>query len=495
MRQNAEQPAKVSYFFDQGYRDVATVIRTLWTVNAQTSERYHDKYEECGLMSFKGVCWLFCSLSVIIFGTLFSALISLATLLVLVFFFTLIYIGFTLVWLFDRYYLVRKKIFTACNECKSSFLIPIYICPKCHAEHTNLTPGKYGILHRTCSCGQKLPTTFFNGRRQLTAKCPECAKHGRQTILSDRESRPLCVPVIGGRSVGKTAFITAFSRDFIEKTARERGFRTEIYNAAKQKIYSEIQTDYESGATRMTARPQDVQLASSVSFSFFVKHPRLRPERLIHVYDIAGEVFTDSSENEIQKQYEYCQGIVLILDPFSIPSVRDRYEKEMAPEDLAGIGRADINGIISVFINKLRAVTGLSDRKMSRVPLAVVIGKVDSAGLAREFATDKLRKIQERFTEKGGISSADALDFRCREFLIENGMQSFVNTIDIQFRDNRFFICSAIGHARDHGEYTPMGVSAPMEWIIKKADKTFGALLGGRDFNRTPILKNAAKEL
>ncbi len=495
MKSISRQPAKVSYFFDQGYRDVANAIRTLWTVNAQTSKQYHDQYETYGLMSFKGVWRLFCSLSVIVFGTIFSAAISLATLLVLAFFFMLIYIGFTLVWLFDRYYLIHKKIFTACNECKSNFLIPVYICPQCGAEHTNLTPGKYGILHRTCNCGRKLPTTFFNGRRKLTAKCPVCAKNGRVTILFDRESRPLCVPIVGGRSVGKTAFITAFSRDFIEKTAPARGLRIEQYNAAKQKIYAEIRNDYDSGATRMTDRPQDIHMASSVSFSFFVKHPRLHPERLIHVYDIAGEVFTDSSENEVQKQYEYCQGIVLILDPFSIPSVRYRYEKRMAPEDLAGIGKADINGIINVFINKLRAVTGLSDRKMARVPLAVVIGKADSAGLGEEFSAGRLRQIKEKYAGKKEIPDDDAMDFRCREFLIENGMQSFVNTIDIQFRDNRFFVCSAIGHARDHGEYRPSGVSDPMEWIIRKADKSLGALLGDRSFSRTPVLKNAAKEL
>ena len=69
----------------------------------------------------------------------------------------------------------------------------------------------------------------------------------------------------------------------------------------------------------MTDRPQDVNAASSVSFSFFVKHPEFSPERLVHVYDIAGEVFTDNNENEVQKQYEYCQGIVLIIDPFAIP--------------------------------------------------------------------------------------------------------------------------------------------------------------------------------
>ena len=127
----------------------------------------------------------------------------------------------------------------------------------------------------------------------------------------------------------------------------------------------------------MTARPKDVNAASSVSFSFFVKNPALSPERLVHIYDIAGEVFTDNSENEVQKQYEYCQGVVLMIDPFAIPSIRYKYEELLTPEDVAGIGKADINTIINSFLNKLREVTGLSDSKMSAVPLAVVISKID----------------------------------------------------------------------------------------------------------------------
>ena len=76
----------------------------------------------------------------------------------------------------------------------------------------------------------------------------------------------------------------------------------------------------------MTVRPQDITQSSSISFSFFVKNKALKPERLMHIYDIAGEVFTDNNENEVQRQYEYCQGIIFMIDPFAIPTVRARYE-------------------------------------------------------------------------------------------------------------------------------------------------------------------------
>lgn len=203
------------------------------------------------------------------------------------------------------------------------------------------------------------------------------------------------------------------------------------------------------------------------------------------MYDIAGEVFTDGNENEIQKQYEYCQGIVLIIDPFSIDSIRYKYEKELSPEDIAGIGRADINGIINTFLDKLRNVTGLSDRKMMKVPLAVVISKIDSASLSSEFSADKVNALINQYPNLN-ISSSDALDHICRQFLNDNGMAGSLSVIDMKFKNNRFFVCSAIGHTRDAGPYEPQGVMEPMEWLFQQADKKMKRYWNDRSFTKNP---------
>ena len=490
MSKKNAQPAKKSYFFGQGYKDIGDAIRLSWRKNASTAKKYYDSFTEKGLMSFKGIFKLFCALSVVSFGTVFFALISLVMVAVVSLFFVLVYIGFSAVWLFDRLYLMRKKIFTACNECKSKFLIPTYLCPDCGAQHTNLPPGMYGILRRTCSCGRKLPTAFFNGRKKLQAICPNCLQRGRTTYLNDRESRPLCIPVVGGRSVGKTAYITAFAKRFIEFVAPQKGLEIEFYNQAKEDIYGEIKADFAHGSTRMTARPQDLSQTSSVSLSFFIKHKSLHPERLVHIYDIAGEVFTNNDENEVQQQYEYCQGIVFILDPFAIPTVRAQYESQLTPEDRAGIGKADINGVINVFLNKLREVTGLSDQKMAKVPLAVVIGKTDSANLAENFSEEKVEELQMLYP-LAQLNANDAVDYLCRKFLRENEMGGFLNAIEMKFSENRFFAASAIGHTRTAGPYNPKGVLEPVEWICSLADKRLASLGVSGQYGKTPVDERA----
>lgn len=478
-----EQPAKISYFFGPGWRDLGAFIKKLWNNNCNCARNYHAKYRQDGLLTLSGICWLVCSISVVLYGTIFFVAISTIFSIVLSLFFVFVYLGFSLVWLIDRIYLKRKKIFTACPTCKERSLIPTYGCPKCGVKHTNLRPGKYGILHRKCNCGQRLGTCFLTGRKNYPAFCSVCT-----LALSDRENMPICIPVVGGRSVGKTTFITAFSKEFIDNIAPQKGWITEFYNDQKETIYNEIVTDYNAGSSRMTARSQDISKTSSVSFSFFLKGREFRPERLIHIYDIAGEVFTDNSENEMQKQYEYCQGMVLMIDPYSIPVVRNKYVDELQPEDIAGIGTADISGIIDAFINKLREVTGLSSGKMSATPIAVVISKVDAPGLQQVIGKAAVQRIYKDMKCKNiNAQELDAEDYLCRRFLCDSGMESLISGIDIKFKNNRYFACSSIGRTRDQGAYQPVGVMEPMEWLFKNADSVLGRKLNGNKFGKVPV--------
>lgn len=466
------QPARRNYFFGKGFYDIRTAIKYAWERNVLSAKKHYDKYHEKGPTHILGLVHLFASISNFVFAIPLIGAIGLLLALFVSFIFTLISLVCFIVWLIDRTYLMRNKIFTACVECKNKSLIPTYVCPNCGVHHTNLMPSGYGIFRRRCNCGKSLPTAFFNGRKKLQSVCPHCLQSGTFTHLNEGESRPFCVPVVGGRSVGKTAYITAFSQKFIASVAPSKHLDIAYFNDEKEQIYKEIQADYAAGSTRMTARSLDVTKPSSISFSFFVRNKALKPDRLVHIYDIAGEVFTDNNENEIQRQYEYCHGIVFIVDPFAIPSVRSRYESTLSPKDLAGIGKADISGVLNVFFNKLREVTGYSEQKMSKVPIAIVISKSDSSTLQSEFAQPKFREL-EYVGDDAHVYPSDAMNFLCREFFLNHDMADFLQAIDMKFIDKRFFVASAIGHTRDAGTYEPSGVLEPMEWICSKADKGF----------------------
>ena len=495
------QPAQKKYFFEKGYKDLKNTIKGAWIRNFESILRCRDRISAAAekgairtILSF--IQNVFSMFVISVCGTLITVLISTINIIILLVCACAVYIVLLLVWAIDRIYLWKNKIFVACDQCKERSLIPAYICPNCGAKHTKLVPGSYGIFKRTCSgtggqvCGEKLPATFFNGRQKLAAECPACGNPLTTSNSSiGNETRPICIPVVGGRSVGKTAFITAFSKEFIETVVPSKSWEVEFYNREKAAIYKEIEQDYQTGSTRMTARSNDLNQASAISFSFFLKGRNLKPPRLIHIYDIAGEVFTDNSENEVQKQYEYCQGIVLILDPFSIPEIRYRYEELLEPEDIAGIGNANINSIADTFFNKLREVIGLSDNKLLNIPIAVVINKIDAAGLNQDIGELAVNKLKKKDPEKYK-DFYDVQDYLCRKFLIENGMGNFVNGICNKFKNNRFFACSAIGHTRDKGSYMPKGIMAPMEWIFRYVDPKIGKVWRNNEFTKVPFAVN-----
>jgi len=482
-----EQPAKLSYFFGPGWNDLWLFIKKFWQFNQEDIKKRAKKDEmmDKGIMSFAGAGRLLSCFGLILFGTFFFVIISAAVSVVLGIAFLLVYLLIFVIWSLDRLYLLRKGIFVACPNCKSKYLIPVYICPNCGEKHTKLTPGRYGVLNRTCNCGQKIPTHFLTNRGKLPAECPKCG-----FVLSGTASKPLCVPIVGGRSSGKTAYITAFSYDFIEKVAPRNGLEITHYNDDTKRFYeSEIKNDYISGTTRMTKTEMDLRQASSKAFSFLIHNEKLNPDRLVQIYDVAGESFVNNTENEEQLQYTYCHGIIFMLDPLSVPAVRNYLDESINEIDKSSLGTLDADIVLDAFMNKLREITGQSTNSIFNMPIAVVISKGDIKTLDRFIGDDKISEFMtEHNLDMDSYFAAE--DQLCRQFLMENGLANFVSNIEIKFKNNRFFKCSSIGHTRESGRYNPKGVLAPMEWIFQTADSgmksvwhenQFGSVIRGED--------------
>ena len=217
------EPAKVSYFFDKGYRDLKNTIVDAWVRNIESAKEFFSEVPYAESKSGKAIK-IVAALSIFVFGSILCVITSLLHILVLGVVFLAIYIGFSVVWLVDRLYIMKNKIRSACpnSDCQEDFLIPTYIC-ECGAEHRKLVPSKYGILQRTCNCGRKLPTTFLNGREQLYSVCPVCG-----TEITKSKARQIAIPVIGGPSVGKTCFVNMAVNEMSTSIAQDAGWSFEF---------------------------------------------------------------------------------------------------------------------------------------------------------------------------------------------------------------------------------------------------------------------------
>jgi hypothetical protein len=78
----------------------------------------------------------------------------------------------------DSGILFARHIKVRCVACWERMPYPAYLCPNpaCKHTHWDIRPGRYGVLHRTCDCGRRMPTTLLLGTAgKLEAICPHRA--------------------------------------------------------------------------------------------------------------------------------------------------------------------------------------------------------------------------------------------------------------------------------------------------------------------------------
>ena len=481
-----EEPAKKQYFLEKGYSDLKAVIKDSFALNSKDAKNQFKKgHSDSDHTVVKISNWFMricASLAIRLFGMALTLAISAVHCLIVFVIMLFVRLALAISKLIDFIYVHFGRISVICDNCKTKSVLPGYKCPICGQIHYRLRPNDYGIFTHKCLCGQKLPALFLCStknkdtgeaikRKKLEALCsnPDCSK-----VVYCEESRPLCIPIAGSTSVGKTSYLTAVSHELIEARLKPAGCEIVQYSPEKENGFLELMSNYSSGEVEKTHESNEIDAPSAFSVSYFVTHKTLRPKRLVHMFDIAGETFLNNSEHEGQKHYRYSDGVILIIDPLSIPEVSSQFEDQLNEVDLKGTGKDDPDKALSSLIGKMRLQAGLNEGQKIDVPLAVVINKIDEPGIC-EFFTDNAKKRFADSEHKQADCVAENL--LCKAFFTDNCMGNFVNLIEVNFKTVRYFACSAIGHTRGDGAYSPQHVLKPIEWITSLTDPKLNKLI------------------
>lgn len=490
-------PAEISYFYRQNWIDIKEIIHkfllnTRESLNDST-KGINDTYWTSSFLSvlktvFAYICWLssaFIQLVVAISLFFFMVFphILIATLIDIVAITIIKILAFI-----DFLVIHVGRISYVCDFCHERYNNPIYICPTCNEKHFALKPNRYGGLHHKCTCGQILSSSLLchkNPRYALQSICPCCWKSGRETFVESTNSRTILIPIVGGESTGKTAIITAYVKDFVSTRTAQHGLSVEFYNDDKQSMFTNMDTDYQRGTVQKTATITDTTASSILAMSFYIHGKNLNPKRLIQLYDIAGETFVSQQEHEKQNQYARCDGIVLVIDPMSLPQVKAMWSGDLAAGDLGTISSANLEDVMSALNNNLRATTNIDRKNKLSTPIAVVINKIDESEELQNHIGDKaIAKLRASDPEKWN-DEFDTMDFLCRQFLIDMDMPEVVDLIAQNFKTSRFFAISAIGHTAGTGKaFTPKNVNAAIDWIIRQSDPTLANALQAVTFSK-----------
>lgn len=456
-----KQPAIKSYYFEKGYKDLKATIMESWELNKANAADHFNKAEFAE--KFEMAFHWGAAISIYAFGTLWFLILSFFHVVILGAVFLVIYTSFSIVWGVDKIYRSINKIFGACphERCHAKFDIPVYTCSSCNEKHTQLRPGEYGILKRTCTCGEKLPTSFFNGRSKLDAYCPKC----ENLLEGHTESRPIVLPFLGAPSVGKSTMLYSLMGEIHENIAKKRKWELEFPDKFNKDNY-ELKID-QLNRGEAVDKTRDGELNA---VNLYVKPEKSERKRLLYFYDPAGELYTDmgaiaggSDDERIAKQFfDYFDGVFLILDPFAIPMVHDEYADEIAKTDVRPSSHNPID-VLDRAIKSLEKHFGLKVDKKVKKPLAVVFTKVDAFDLEDKIGLTAAKRLKS--ADENIKTEDDAINKLCRDFLMNNDAGQVLQKIDFKFKKVRFFSVASLGEKS-------VRVSKPFEWIISNADKS-----------------------
>ena len=415
-----------SYFFGPGFHQIGITVKDAFAELKVQSEKITNfrKRNSYRHWFFQIWIWLFYIVAfgaTYIFGVAWMVFFSAALAAVVTTGMILFYIMFTMLWGIDRLVLAVKSIQSRCANCKRISVVPVFICSDCGAEHRKLTPGPYGVFHIKCTCGSQLPTTFINGRSELKAICPYCARE-----LAASNARQYGIQLVGGISAGKTTFLAAFWHLYLERLKKLYFVSSELFPSD---AFNELERWYQQGLSSSTTE------TNANMYSVIHKRNNETPYQLT-IYDIAGEAFTRLSSSIQQQQFKYCKGLVFVVDPTAAPK--------------------NVNDTFSSFISEFKGLKGKHSVKVSDIPAAVIISKADICQI--------------------DLHKKDS--FICREFLIKNQYDNVINLLEGEFSNIRYYAVSAMGHTASFGQqYNPWGVLEPIMWLLSYTNASFNEII------------------
>ena len=461
------EPAKISYFFGEGYRDLGRTIQVAWRKNgrkiAESAENLRDSWGDTNV--YCAICLTVFNLAILIssaiFGSLFTAAFTIVHIVLLAIFMSLVYLGFVLLRFVDTMFCLLNGLRTNCYNpaCERKFTLPIYICPRCKELHYKLVPSKYGIFKRTCECGHKLPTTFINGRQKLDSLCPHC----KQPALKGMH-KSLLIPVVGGANAGKTCFIS-MAIDQISKKAPALKLSYQ---------YQNVQGDeFSNNMNRMNRGlcPQKTNDLAFKYYNFYLTPKGHQIQNLISVCDIAGEVFLNQDLMAKQQGYRFADALVVVIDPLSITEFRAELQKAMSEKDYAKLSGStqSMSDVLSGLVNTMESLYHSKATDTIKTSVVIVFTKCDIPGLDEKIGRKALTEYMNANKDANICMASNALSER---FLLDYGESNFLNTVKSKFKEVQFFACSALGHNNEGKQFTPYNVELPLFWIIDKMNNT-----------------------
>jgi len=348
-------------------------------------------------------------------------------------------------------WLTRRKITYRCpwDDCSYSGL-PIHTC-SCGHRYDDLQPSFYGIFYHVCRHDResiKLPTMDFLGRNKLIRLCGRCERKLAFTSIGELAEWPIALA--GGPTAGKTIFLRQATCQLQMTFEELPGSKVYIESKEQRREYAYDLERLDRGQV-VEKTSGDVRQAFGLTLS-------LSKERgyLLYLFDAPGEQYTVLEQLGRKQAFQDMQGIILLVDPFSLPALADYaqlLDVQLQPS------QAPFQRVVDVLIQTVNLMLVQKPTDQCEVPLAIVLSKVDALPVD-DFAY--LKGLNRDTVD-------DAFHAHCRQALDKLGARYSLHALERKFSRVQYFACTGLGrmpNPRDTRPFRPVGVTAPFLWLL-----------------------------
>lgn len=349
------------------------------------------------------------------------------------------------------------------------------------AGSTGCVPGPDARRQQLLGDGTPVRPIIRSGadevRGKSSATCPDCGarsavrccEHCHSVLPSSIQKDSPLVGMVGVRASGKTVMLSALHTELTQTVARR--FHAAIDNpTGSSGLARELQRNVAEmsrpGGTLPRQTQRGEKSAPAVYEWRYEQKNRMR-SILFSFYDNAGEDFaTEDSATELAYLGQV-SGLILLLDPFSFPE-----NAHLATEKGIQTTHSDTpEQVLASLIEVLRKAHGTKPAKRIRVPVAVVVTKIDA------FFDDigeghPLRKPSSKLAVFDEGESAD-LNEHMKSLVAQWGGDGLLRSLDSNFTTYRLFGASALGAEPDYVTGTtsergrlPHRVAEPFLWLL-----------------------------
>jgi hypothetical protein len=280
------------------------------------------------------------------------------------------------------------------------------------------------------------------------------------------------IAIIGGRATGKTHYIASLVTRLQNEVAQNFDIHVRMMGEDTQMRW---ERDFYTPlfVRKMVLKPNlpaanDAQVKSPLMFRFmFNDGSRLRAIN-ISFFDSAGEDMKSVSTMSVQNRYIcHADGIIFLLDPLQIPTVRQQLPSvKIPPPDMRASPEYIVGNLRELFEQQHR----LRPTQKIKVPIAFTLSKVDTLIPILEPGS----ALQRPSSHPGWVDLDDvqSVDTEISHYLTEWINPAFLIGIRNDFASYNYFGVSSLGEQPDTNDHlstvSPLRVEDPFLWLLYK---------------------------